>query len=72
MGSNLAIRLKESLVDAEVVAADNLRRRGSEFTLDRLRSHGVRHIHADVRCAEDFDDLPPFDLVIECAAEPSV
>ncbi len=72
MGSNLAIRIKCEFSGADVVAFDNLHRRGSELNLERLRSAGVKFIHGDIRNNEDFGILPSADILIECSAEPSV
>jgi CDP-paratose 2-epimerase len=72
VGSSLALGLKERHSSCEVIACDNLRRRGSELNLARLRDHGVDFRHADVRCPRDFDEIPAPDLVVDCAAEPSV
>jgi CDP-paratose 2-epimerase len=71
VGSNLALLMAEQR-DADIVAFDNLHRRGSELAVPRLRAGGVAFIHGDIRNQEDFDDLPGADLVIECSAEPSV
>lgn len=71
VGSNLAVLLAERC-DYSVTALDNLRRRGSELALGRLRSAGAKFVHGDVRNAEDFETLAATDLVIECSAEPSV
>jgi len=71
VGSNLAILFRQEC-GATVTAFDNLRRRGSELALARLREAGVEFVHGDVRCAADLDELPPADLVLECSAEPSV
>ncbi len=71
VGSNLGLLLAERRGE-EVIAFDNLHRRGSELALPRLRAGGVGFIHGDVRNPEDFDALPAADLVIECSAEPSV
>jgi CDP-paratose 2-epimerase len=71
IGSNLALMLKEAH-DWQIVAFDNLHRRGSELALQRLRAGGVAFVHGDIRNPEDLDTLPPMDLVIECSAEPSV
>jgi CDP-paratose 2-epimerase len=71
VGSNLAVLLAERH-GSEVVAFDNLHRRGSELALPRLRAGGVGFAHGDIRNPEDLDGLPPADLVIECSAEPSV
>lgn len=72
VGSNLAVNLKKSFADVRVIAVDNLMRRGSELSLDRLRRHGVEFVHGDIRCPEDLRQLPDFDLLLECSAEPSV
>jgi CDP-paratose 2-epimerase len=71
IGSNLAVRISRDSPGAAVVAMDNLYRKGSELNLARLREHGVRFHFGDVREASSFPD-GPFDLVIECSAEPSV
>src|SRR3954471_23834840 len=72
VGSNLAIRFREARPDLVVTAMDSLKRRGSELNLPRLREAGVAFHHGDIRSPDDFDDLPPFDLMIDCSAEPSV
>src|SRR6187397_1498530 len=71
VGSNLALFFKRDRPDATVVAFDNLRRRGSELALPRLRAAGVEFRHGDVRNAEDLAEAGDFDLMIECSAEPS-
>lgn len=72
VGSNLAVHLKKHLAGSTVICFDNLKRRGSELNLSRLRTAGISFIHGDVRNPEDFEQIPPFDLMIECSAEPSV
>ncbi len=72
VGSSLAIRFKSLFPKVAVTALDNLHRRGSELNLSRLQEAGVRFRHGDIRCAEDLEQLPDFDLLIDCAAEPSV
>jgi CDP-paratose 2-epimerase len=72
VGSNLAVLLRQGSGDVAVTAFDNLRRRGSEMNLPRLSEHGVRFVHGDIRCREDIEECPPFDLLIDCSAEPSV
>src|SRR5271165_3125790 len=73
VGSNLAVGLKTRQPAAKVTALDNLRRRGSELNLARLRSVGVEFLHGDIRCPEDLVAPPiPYDLLIECSAEASV
>jgi CDP-paratose 2-epimerase len=72
VGANLALRLKQAFAGIEVTAFDNLKRRGSELNLPRLAAQGVAFLHGDIRCREDVNDWPAFDLLIDCSAEPSV
>lgn len=71
-GSNLALYFKEAYPQAKIVAFDNLKRRGSELSLARLKAAGIEFIHGDIRNKEDFDELGKVDFIIEAAAEPSV
>ena len=71
VGSNLAIALRAGLPAAEVVCMDNLYRRGSELNLPRLQKAAARFHRGDVRDANNFPP-GPFDVLIECSAEPSV
>ena len=71
VGANLAVELARRHPGWEIVALDNLRRRGSELNLERLRDAGVRFVHGDVREPEDLMGLPEVDALIECSAEPS-
>jgi CDP-paratose 2-epimerase len=72
VGSNLALRLKEHRSDCEIVAFDNLKRRGSELNLPRLKAHGIEFVHGDIRQPADLENVGPFDILLECSAEPSV
>ena len=72
VGSSLALRFKQLFPAATVTALDNLHRRGSELNLSRLQEGGVKFQHGDIRCTEDYEQLGDFDLLIDCAAEPSV
>ena len=73
VGSALGIGLAQRHPDWKITALDNLKRRGSELNLPRLKQAGVQFIHGDVRNSEDLDPiaLKP-DLILECSAEPSV
>jgi len=72
VGSSLALALRRNSESTRVIAFDNLTRRGSELNLPRLRQAGVEFIHGDVRQPEDLQAIGKFDLLIDCAAEPSV
>ncbi|MEJ8816966.1 NAD-dependent epimerase/dehydratase family protein [Lacibacter sp. H407] len=71
-GSNLALYFKAAYPDASIIAFDNLKRRGSELSLGRLKAAGIEFIHGDIRNKEDFDEVGKVDFIIEAAAEPSV
>lgn len=72
VGSNLSLRFASQYPKAQIVAFDNLKRRGSELNLDRFKRHGVTFSHGDVRELSDLLELGDFDVIIDCAAEPSV
>ncbi len=56
----------------EIIALDNLRRRGSELNLIRLKESGVKFIHGDIRNPEDFSEIEKIDFIIDASADPSV
>jgi CDP-paratose 2-epimerase len=70
LGSAIALRLKTDYPAARIIALDNLRRRGSELNLARLRARGVDFVHADIRSVEDIETAG-IDAIVECSAEPS-
>jgi CDP-paratose 2-epimerase len=72
VGSNLAVSLSSRHPDWEIVALDNLYRRGSELNLPRLEEAGVEFVKGDVREPDDLKALPEISALIECSAEPSV
>jgi CDP-paratose 2-epimerase len=72
VGSSLALAFRRDHPDWTIVAFDNLKRRGSELAIERLRAQRITFQHGDVRCAEDLEAAGPVDLLIECSAEPSV
>jgi len=71
IGGNIAIGLAARHPDWELVAVDNLRRRGAELNLPRLREAGISFTHGDVRVLDDLLELPGLDALVECSAEPS-
>jgi CDP-paratose 2-epimerase len=72
VGSRLALGLRERNDTTRVTALDNLKRRGAELNIPRLKAAGVEFIHGDIRNPEDLQAAGDADLVIECSAEPSV
>lgn len=72
VGSNLAIAFKTKYPNYEVLCLDNLKRRGSELNLSRLKHFGISFQHADIRCKEDLMEISSGDVFIDSSAEPSV
>jgi CDP-paratose 2-epimerase len=72
IGANVAIALATRHPSWEIVALDNLKRRGGELNLPRLRQAGVSFVHGDVRELEDLHEAGEIDAMVECSAEPSV
>jgi CDP-paratose 2-epimerase len=72
VGSNLAVAFKEKYPKTRVIALDNLKRRGSEINISRLKENSISFIHADIRTPEDLALDTKIDLIIECSAEPAV
>jgi len=73
IGSNIAIAFKEKYPQLSIIALDNLKRRGSELNVERLKEHEIQFIHGDVRNKEDLNlGQIKISLIIECSAEPSV
>jgi CDP-paratose 2-epimerase len=72
VGGSVAVALARRHPEAQVVAFDNLSRRGSELQLPRLRAAGVRFVHGDVRELGDLQAVDEVSAIVECSAEPSV
>lgn len=71
VGSSLALALARD-TGASVTALDNLKRRGSELAMERLKAGGVAFVHGDIRNPEDLEATGECDLLLDCSAEPSV
>ncbi|MBF0344878.1 MAG: NAD-dependent epimerase/dehydratase family protein [Nitrospirae bacterium] len=72
VGSSLALSFKRHYPHMSVICLDNLKRRGSELNIARLKSSAVEFVHGDIRNKEDLEGLDHSDVIIECSAEPSV
>ncbi len=72
VGSSMALQLKAKYPVSEIYVLDNLKRRGSELNIPRLKAANIHFIHGDIRNKEDFDGLPKIDCILEASAEPSV
>lgn len=69
VGYNLSIFLQEN--GHEIIAVDNLVRRGSELSIPKFKKQKIKFQHCDIRNKEDFLNLPKIDFVLNCAAQPS-
>ena len=71
VGSNLAIYLKTKLKKTNIIVIDNFFRKGSLLNKKRLLEKNIKVIDGDIRFSNDMSKLPSFDLLIDCAADPS-
>jgi CDP-paratose 2-epimerase len=71
VGSSLGLKLREHFPEAEILALDNLYRKGSALNRARIEAGGLTFVQRDVRDRAAFE-LPPCDLIVDAAAEPSV
>jgi len=72
VGSSLAILFKEHYPEVRITCLDNLKRRGSELNISRLKAKEIQFIHGDIRNKEDLAAVGDVGLILECSAEPSV
>src|SRR3954452_8964950 len=71
VGASLCIGLAERHPGWTITALDNLKRRGSELNLPRLRAAGVRFVHGDVRAPGDLLALGKVDAIVEGSGGPA-
>ena len=55
VGSSIALSLKKRYSKFSIYCLDNLKRRGSELNIARLKSNGVEFIHGDIRICQDLN-----------------
>jgi len=72
VGSSICLELKNKYPHYDIIAFDNLKRRGSELNLFDFKTADIEFVHGDIRNKEDLDALGSFDVLIEASAEPSV
>src|SRR4051794_37231905 len=71
VGGNIAVALAQRNPNAEIIAFDNLSRRGSAANLPRLRDAGVTFVEGDLRDADALPALGRIDALVECSADPT-
>ena len=70
IGSNLCIFLKKK--NFNIYSLDNLSRKGSTYNLNILRKIGIKNFNYDISNTKKINNLPKFDLVIDCCAEAAI
>ena len=72
VGSNIAIYLKKKYKKAKISSLDNLIRKGSELNQKRLKEHNIKNFKLNIEKYNNLKNLPNFNLVIDCCAEPAI
>jgi len=72
VGSNLAIYLKRNKIGSTINSLDNLSRRGSILNLKRLNKERIKNFKIDIVNNRALENLPRYDLIIDCCAEAAV
>jgi len=72
VGANLSLKIKNECKNTNIICFDNLRRRGSELNLAKLKKNGIMFIHGDVRVKADLGEIEKCDVLIDCSAESAV
>ena len=72
VGSNIAIYLKKKLKNVRISSLDNLVRKGSLINRNRLKKHKIQNYKIDIENFNKLKNLPKFDIIIDCCAEPAV
>ena len=70
IGSNLSIYLKNKKFN--IFSLDNLFRKGSKLNEQRLKKYKIKNFKIDISNKNQVNNLPKFDLIIDCCAEASV
>jgi UDP-glucose 4-epimerase len=61
-GSTRCLKLKERYPAYQIVAFDNLMRRGSELNMNEFKANGIAFIHGDIRNSEVLVDLADLQI----------
>ena len=72
VGSNLAIYLQKNKIGHKINSLDNLSRRGSILNLNRLNKKKIKNFKIDIINNKGLQNLPKYDLIIDCCAEAAV
>ena len=70
VGTNVCLSLKE--LDFKIFSLDNLARKGSYYNLKLLKKAKIKNFKIDIFNFKKINNLPKFDLIIDCCAEAAV
>lgn len=72
VGFNLLLYLKSKYLNFELIAIDNLQRRGSEINLKKIAELNIKFFHIDLKNKDEIVSIDKVDLIIHCASDSSV
>jgi CDP-paratose 2-epimerase len=72
VGSNIALYLKKKNPKYRLFLVDNFSRKGSKFNFLKLKKSSIKNYKINITNFKKLNQLPSFNLVIDCCAEPSV
>ena len=72
VGCKIIEFLRNNHPSFEIIAIDNLSRKGCHLNLSKLNRIDAKFLHCDIRSRSDLESIPKADWVIDCAANPSV
>ena len=72
VGSNLAIYFKDNNIGTQINSLDNLSRKGTLLNFNRLKKKKIKNFKIDISNNKAVQNLPRYDLIIDCCAEASV
>ena len=72
VGSNIAIYLKNKILNAKIDSLDNLSRRGSVVNYNRLKKYNIKNYKYNIEDYKKVKKIPKYNLIIDCCAEAAV
>ena len=72
VGSNISIYLKNKIKGSIICTLDNFSRKGSRVNYVRLKKNNIKNYKLDIIDYKKLQNLPKFDLIIDCCAEAAV
>jgi CDP-paratose 2-epimerase len=71
VGSNLAVFLKKKIIGSKIFSLDNFSRKGSRINKGRLKKNNIENFNLNIS-SKKIQNLPKFDFIIDCCAEPAI